>query len=313
MVRGAAGHDKHLAQILDLLLCQGDVVQHDFPAPDTGGDGLPKSLGLLADFLHHEVLVAALFRRGDIPLDALRFLLDGLQLLVVEVDGVPGENGNLLVLQPVDVPGAGEDGRHVAGDIVLPFPDADDQGAVLPHGENAVRAVGADDAQRVAALHLGDDFLNGLQHVAFVVVFQHLGHHFRVGVGDELHAPADEMVFQVQVILDDAVVHHGEQATVADLGMGIDVGRGPMGGPPGVTDAHSAGQLFAALEDAVQHAQTPLGLYHVDAGVVVHCHARRVIAPVLQFLQAVEQNGRRLLLADISYNAAHDNQSFLFQ
>ena len=62
------------------------------------------------------------------------------------------------------------------------------------------------------------------------------------------------MVFQVQVVFDDAVVHHSEQAPVADLGMGIDVGRGPMGGPPGVTDAHGTGQLFAALEDAVQHA-----------------------------------------------------------
>ena len=55
----------------------------------------------------------------------------------------------------------------------------------------------------------------------------------------------------------------------------------------------------------------PLGLYHVDAAVVVHCHARGVIAAVLQLLQAIEQNGRRLLLSDISYNAAHDNQSFL--
>ena len=62
------------------------------------------------------------------------------------------------------------------------------------------------------------------------------------------------MVFQVQIVFDDAVVHHGEQAPVADLGVGVDVGRGPMGGPPGVADAHRAGQLFAALEDAVQHA-----------------------------------------------------------
>ena len=196
MVRGAASHDEHLAQILDLLFCQGDVVQHDFPVPDTGGDSFPQCFRLLADFLHHEVLVAALFRRGDVPLDALRLLLDGLQLLVVEVDGVPGEDSDLLVFQPVDVPSAGEDGRDIRSDVVLPFPDADDQGAILPHGEDAVRAIGADDAQRVAALHLGDDLLDSLQHVALVVVFQHLGYHFRVRIGDELHAPADEVVFR---------------------------------------------------------------------------------------------------------------------
>ena len=200
------------------------------------------------------MLVAALFRRGDVPLDALRLLLDGLQLLVVEVDGVPGEDGDLLVLQPVDVPGAGEDGRDIRSDIVLPFPDADDQGAILPHGEDAVGTVGADDTQRVASLHLGDDLLDSFQHVAFVVVFQHLGHHFRVRVGDELHAPADEVVFQVQIVFDDAVVHHGEQAPVADLGVGVHITGRAVGGPPGVADAHGTGQLFAALEDAVQHA-----------------------------------------------------------
>ena len=61
------------------------------------------------------------------------------------------------------------------------------------------------------------------------------------------------MVFQVQIVFDDAVVHHGEQSPVADLGVGVHIRRRAVGGPPGVADAHGARQLFAALEDAVQH------------------------------------------------------------
>ena len=62
------------------------------------------------------------------------------------------------------------------------------------------------------------------------------------------------MIFQVQIVFDDAVVHHGEQSPVADLGVGVHITGRAVGSPPGVADAHGAGQLFAALEDAVQHA-----------------------------------------------------------
>ena len=311
VVRGAAGHNEHLADVLDLLLRQGDVVQHHLPLPDAGGDGLAQGFRLLADLLHHEVLVAAFFRSGDVPLDALRLLLDRIHVLVEELDALPGEHGDLLVLQPVDVPGAGEDGRHIGGDVVLPFSDADDERAVFPHGEELLRAVGADDAQSVAALHPGDHLPDGLQHVALVVVLQHLGHHFRVRLRDELHPPADEVVLQVQVVLDNAVVHHGELAPVADLGVGVDVRRRAVGGPPGVADAHHAGQGLAPFQNAVQDAQPPLGLHHVKPRVVVHSHPSGVIPPVFQLLQAREQNGGSFLPTDITNDAAHTNLSFL--
>ena len=83
MVGRAAGHDAHLADVLDLLPGESDVVQDDLSLSDAGGDGLAQGLGLLVDLLHHEVLIAALFRRVNVPLDALGLLLAGGELLVV--------------------------------------------------------------------------------------------------------------------------------------------------------------------------------------------------------------------------------------
>ena len=287
MVGRAAGHDAHLADVLDLLPGEGDVIQDDLSLPDAGGDGLAQGLGLLVDLLHHKVLIAALFRRVNVPLDALGLLLDGVQLLVVEGNGLPGEDGDLPVLQAVDVPGVGEDGGHIAGDEVLPLAHANDKGAILAHGEQLFRAVRAEDAQGIAAFYPGNDLLDGLQHIPCIVIFQQLGHHLGVRIRGELHPPAHQTVFQLQVVFDDAVVHHHELAPIADLRVGVYIAGGAVGGPPGVANAHCAGQAFASLQNALQHAQAPFGLDHMQAGTVVYRHTGGVIPPVLQLLQAV--------------------------
>ena len=80
-----------------------------------------------------------------------------------------------------------------------------------------------------------------------------------------------------------------------------------MGGPAGVADAHRAGQLFPLVQDALQHGQPPLGLYHMEAALVVHRHPGGVIPPVFQLAQALQQHGRRLFLSDISHDSTHIN------
>ena len=52
---------------LDILRRQMHVVQHHPAVPDAGGDGLADGLGLLEDLLEHEVGIAPLFRRGNVP------------------------------------------------------------------------------------------------------------------------------------------------------------------------------------------------------------------------------------------------------
>ena len=76
---------------------------------------------------------------------------------------------DLPIVHVHHVPGVLDDSRHVGGDEVAVLTVADDEGAVFPHGEELLRAVGTDNAQGVACLrHRGRtrgraDFPVGLQ------------------------------------------------------------------------------------------------------------------------------------------------------
>ena len=62
---------------MDLGKIDVQVVQYNFPISDSRGDGRFHRPGLLHDLLEHEVVVAALFRRLDVPCDAAGLLGDG--------------------------------------------------------------------------------------------------------------------------------------------------------------------------------------------------------------------------------------------
>ena len=81
------------------------------------------------------------------------------------------------------------------GDEILPVPHADNQGAVLAHGEQLFRAIRAEDTQGIAALYPGDHLLDGLQHIPCIVIFQQLGHHLGVRIRGELHSPTHQRFF----------------------------------------------------------------------------------------------------------------------
>ena len=215
-----------------------------------GGDGLADRLRLLHDLLGHEVGVAALLRRGHVPVHQTVGLLHRQQLVVKHVHAVGGEDGDLSVVHVHHIPGVLDDGRHVGGDEVAVLAVADDEGAVLPGGDESVGIVRADDAEGVGPLDPPQAAAHGLQHVvAFVVVeLQQLGHHLRVRVGGEVDALAHEVLLDFQIVFDDAVVDEGDPPVLADVGVGVDVIGLPVGGPAGMPDAQVPLQVRAAVD-----------------------------------------------------------------
>ena len=74
-----------------------------------------------------------------------------------------------------------------------------------------------------------------LEIAARLVVFiDQVSDDLRIGLGVEGVALFAQAVFQIEVILNDPIVHHDE--TVDIVRMGIDLGRTAMGRPAGVTD-----------------------------------------------------------------------------
>ena len=271
---------------------------------------MAQGLGLLHDLLEHEVLIAALLRRPDLPVHVGDLLLNGLHEGVVALDAVPGQHRRLAVVHVGHLAGVADDGGHVAGQKHAVLAVAQNQRAVLADGDDPIRLVGADDAQGVGALNAPQAAAHGLQqaHPAGVhKVLHQLGHYLGVGLRDEADPLPLEKRLQLGVVLDDAVVHHGDLAAAADLGVGIHVRGRAVGGPPGVAHAHGAGHRRARVQHVAEDLEPALGLMDGELfrPPVVHRHAGGVVAPVLQLAQSVQQNGGRLAAAHVSDNTTH--------
>lgn len=86
-------------------------------------------------------------------------------------------------------------------------------------------------------------------------------------------------LFQLPVVLHDAVMDKNNPAGL--VGMGIDLRGPPVGGPADVSDAGRSiyGDILELFGELVKFAFRTIGL---DLALVEGCHARGVIAPVLQ-------------------------------
>ena len=69
VIRGAAGDHEHLVDLAQFLIGQPLLVEHDPAVDEVSQQGVGHRGGLLGDLLEHEVLVAALFRGGQVPVD----------------------------------------------------------------------------------------------------------------------------------------------------------------------------------------------------------------------------------------------------
>ena len=233
-------------------------------------------------------------------------LLHRAQVGIVHPQVVGSQFRNLTVIQKAHLPGVLDERGDVAGQIVSAVAEAQNQRAVLSGSNEPVRAVGAQDAQGVGAPDGVEGTHHCVQQVALIVILQQLGRHLGIGIRHELHSLGLEEFPQLSVVFDDTVVDYGEPAILADLGVGIDVRRGPVGSPPGMAHANGAVKGASALNQVVEHLKPPFGLGHLHSFFCsVYRYTGGIIPPVLQPGQAVQQNWRGLLPSNISNNPAH--------
>ena len=162
MVRRAAGHNENAGKFTHLLNGELEIVEDDPAVLDAWGDRAAQRLGLLHDLLEHEVLVAALFRGGDLPVDGKVLLFDLLLQRVVDLDALARQHGDLAVFHVGDVARVLDDGRHVGGEEVAALAVAEQQRRVLARGDDAVRAVGAEHTEGVGTLDAAQHAAHGL-------------------------------------------------------------------------------------------------------------------------------------------------------
>ena len=266
VVARAAGDDEDTGEFAHLLHGELQIAEDDPAVLHARGDGAAQRLGLLHDLLEHEVLIAALFRGGNLPVDGKVLLFDLLLECVVDLDALARQHGDLAVLHIGHVARVLDDSRHVGGEEIAALAVAEQQRRVLARGDDAVRTVGTEHAERVSALDAAQHAAHGLQKVVALVVveFEQLRHDLGIGLGLEGDALPDQEFLDLNIVFDDAVVNDGELSVLAHVGVGVGDIRRAVCRPAGVTKADAAFDVGAAVDLITEHLQPADSLSHLQ-------------------------------------------------
>ena len=317
MQAGAAADEHHPVQVGDLLGREGKIGQVHPPGLEI--DPLPHGaghrLGLLHDLFQHEMLVSGLVHQHLFLGDHPWLLVDVVPLQVLVLNPTPGDHHHLTALQERHLAHVGlglEQGqqcRQVAADDRLPIRLGHHQATGMPQPQGA-------DLSRISLQHRGDR-LRALDQAAHAPegfleaqapvhpLFDQMGEHFAVGLRTEDMAGVQQPALQLQVVLDDAVVDHGDALLTVGMGMGVRVGRSAVGGPAGVAQSHGAAGVGSILS-SVQAVHLAHGLPHLDVPLTVDDgDPGAIVAPVLQALQPLKYDGPGFLPPNVSDYAAH--------
>ena len=198
---------------------------------------------LLEDLLEHEVLVARFLRHDRVPQDPLRRLGDGAGEEIRELDPGLRDDRHLLVAEEHDVAGVAQDGWNVRRDEELAIPQAHDDRRAVADGDDLVRIVGGDQHEREEAAHQQQRPPHRvLQPVVLHLALDEVRDDFCIGLGDEFVALSLQLLLQIEIVLDDAVVDDDDLARAVAMGMGVLFGGPAMRRPSRVADAVVAGQ-----------------------------------------------------------------------
>ena len=211
------------------------------------------------------------------------------------VNGTPVRviDRHLLVAEEHDVARVAQDGGDVGRDEELAVAQPDHDRRAVADGDDLLGIVGRDQHEREEAAHQQQRAAHGvLEPVVLHLALDEVRDDLGVGFGDELVALALQLLLQIEVVLDDAVVNDDNLAGAVAVRMRVLFGRPAVRRPARVADAVVAGDRIER-DDLLEVRQLAGAAPQVDGPVVHDRDARRVVAAVLEPPQAVDQHRAR--------------------
>ena len=184
----AAGNHVNAADVLDALVAQTQFIQCDFSVMHAGANAGAQRVGLFLDFLHHEVIVTALFCGGNIVIYRIHFVVNRLAIHIHQLHGIRLDERDFVVAQQIILAGMVEYRRNIRCDVIFVFAQTDNHRAVLANCEQGVRIVGAQDAQCIRAADAVQHLDERADQIAVVQIVKQLCDNFGVGLRAEYHA-----------------------------------------------------------------------------------------------------------------------------
>ena len=312
--RRTAGRDHNFVEAHELCIRHLQLVKHDAVILHTrvkrGLDGAR----LLHDLLEHKVLIAALFGRLNVPRDAGNGLFDRLAGAVKDRVAVGTHFSELAVFNVNHVFRVRHERRDIGGKEVLARADADNERAAVARDEKLIRAIGAQDAERIAALQAAKCFEHSVLEIAVagIIHIQQVHNDLGIRLTMEHKALGLEHLSQLHEVFDDAVLHDGELAVVAHMRVGVCLRRCAVRCPARMAEANVAMKILTIMRFGKKVLDHAAGLGQFNRAAVEHSDAGRVITAVFELLEPFEKDRRSLLRADVSNDSTHSRFSLLF-
>ena len=275
---------------------------------DAAGQAVAQHAGLLEDFLEHEVAVAALLGRLHVPLDGLDLARDGRKIFKPhDFVACRGCADNFAVFKKEHLARVGQKGGNVRGNEVFAGADAENERSGHARGIERIGFVLAHEADGIGAVGLPEGGGKGLKEIrrSLPALLNQIDENFGIRFGVEDIALAQQIVLDLLVVLDNAVMDNGNIAAVGGMGVGVAFGRDAVRCPAGMPHGRgrhgdgTQGQLFF---QSGQFAQGPRDMQFVALHIG---HARGIIAAILQTAQTFDNNRNCRTMSGITDNAAH--------
>ena len=298
-----------MLELAHLVAGEADAVEHHVAAAvgDATRDGLGEHARLLVDLLGHEVAMAFLAHGQALAIDLVAGPLHGPSLEIAQGHPRGLDDADVAVLEIAHRLRVGLDGEDVGGEEELLLAIPDDERARPAGAEDHARMAGRDETEGKAALQAPEGRTERLYEAkpSSHPRGNQVGHDLGVGGRGEVIAGGFELVAQLQIVLDDAVVHDGDTSGRVRVRMGIGLGGGAMRGPAGMPDAHV--RLQGLLEHlALQIDDLADPATELETAVERNGETRGVIAAVLQALETVHHHDLGEVVPDVADDAAHD-------
>jgi hypothetical protein len=130
-----------------------------------------------------------------------------------------------------------------------------------------------------------------------------VGEYLTVRFGREDHALFDELRPQMLGVLQDPVVHHRDPAGLVDMRMCVRLGGRAVRRPAGVRDPDDG--AFEPLGQRAELAHPHRGLADGQVPITLDGDSRRVVSPVFQPAQTLQQHRNRVPMADVTHDSTH--------
>ena len=224
---------------------------------------------------------------------------------VGESNALPRQDCNLTVVEEHHVARMGQDGGDVGGDEKLAVTQPHHDWRAVARGDDDLGVVGRDQHDGKQAAQLPQRAADGgLEPVAPHLALDQVRDNLGIGFGDEPVAVGLERRLEVEIVLDDAVVHDHQAARAIPVGMSVFLGGAAVGGPPRVTQAVAARDRVGG-QDFLEPGELARASPHVETSVADQRDASRVVAPVFEPPESLDQDRQHGTRADVTDDAAH--------